>query len=305
MTISLPQPQLPDPSAPQPVTRTARPPLVVVRDLPEVVRSPEPGRETAGTCVRIGPFDVLDRNEHDTVESIVEGALSVSTSTRAWITYALHVGGLNSRRDETFVDAMSGADLVYADGMSVVLLARLGGAEEIERCGTTDIGWGVLRRLSEELGRPARVALIGGPDGLTRRAGDVLEAEAGVEVVLTENGYHDDWSAVLTRLALSRCDVLFVGLGAPYEMKWVEENRHLLPPCLVMTCGGWFGFITEDEKRAPRWLCRVGLEWTYRLVQAPNRLWRRYAAGALSTGLLALSMSVNRTAPDSERAAIS
>lgn len=287
MTIPLPQPR----------HAAGVPPLRVVRHLPEIVRSPEAFGVT-GPAVQVGPFHVCDRTQEAVVEAIVAGARNARMLTRAWITYALHVGGLNSRRDPAFVHAMSRADLVYADGMSVVMLARLAGATNMERSGTTDIGWGVLRRLTEELGRPARVALVGGPDGLTHRAGEVLAAEAGVEVVLTEHGFHDDWAPVLTLLALSRCDVLLVGLGAPLEMTWVEEHRDRLPPCLVMTCGGWFGFITEEEKRAPAWVCRSGLEWTYRLAQSPHRMWRRYATGALSTGALAVTMGLGRQVPD-------
>ncbi len=285
MTISLPQPFGAD---------LGTSPLTVVRDLPEILR-PVPSTP-AGTpdCVAIGPFAVCDRAQSEVVEDIVVGALEAPSRSQAWVTYALHVGGLNSRREASFVQAMAEADLVYADGMSVVMLARMAGATRIERAGTTDIGWNVLARLSEELGRPARVALVGGPDGLTCRAGEVLAEKAGVEIVLAEHGYHEDWEPVLARLADSGCDLLFVGLGAPVEMAWVAEHRDALPACAVMTCGGWFGFITEIEKRAPEWACRSGLEWTFRLAQSPRRLWRRYATGALS--MLALAVTMNAAA---------
>jgi N-acetylglucosaminyldiphosphoundecaprenol N-acetyl-beta-D-mannosaminyltransferase len=73
-------------------------------------------------------------------------------------------------------------------------------------------------------------------------------------------------------------------------MTWVEEHAQDLPPCLVMTCGGWFGFITQDEKRAPQWVCDAGLEWTYRLAQNPRRLGKRYAKGAFSTAAIAIEI---------------
>jgi N-acetylglucosaminyldiphosphoundecaprenol N-acetyl-beta-D-mannosaminyltransferase len=236
--------------------------------------------------VRIGPFEVSDLSQDDVVAAIVTAG-QAARGRRAWVTYALHVGGLNARRDTAYLDAMSRADLVYADGMSVIVLAKLAGAKAAERAGTTDIGWIVLRRLSQALGRPARVALIGGPDGLTRRAAQVIEATETAEVVLTEHGYHDDWAPVLERLAAAGCDMVLVGLGAPREMVWVDEHVETLPACLVMTCGGWFGFITEDEKRAPQWVRAAGLEWTFRLGQSPRRLFHRYAKGAASTAGLA------------------
>ena len=282
MTISLPQPFRADLGTP----------LTVVRDLPEIIRpvlvptSPE--------WVGIGPFTVCDRAQSEVVENIVAGALGAPSRSQAWVTYALHVGGLNARRNEPFVSAMTGADLVYADGMSVVMLARMAGATRIERAGTTDIGWDVIARLSEELGRPARVALIGGPEGLTFRAGEVLAEKASAEIVLTDHGYHQDWAPVLEALTDAAPDLLFVGLGAPVEMTWVQEHRDALPACAVMTCGGWFGFITEAEKRAPEWARKSGLEWTFRLAQSPGRLWRRYATGMLSMIMLAVTMSVAR-----------
>jgi N-acetylglucosaminyldiphosphoundecaprenol N-acetyl-beta-D-mannosaminyltransferase len=246
--------------------------------------------------LQIGPFQISDLSQGDVVSAIISGTMA-AREERAWVTYALHVGGLNRRRDNSYLEAMSRADLVYADGMSIIVLAKLAGARAAERAGTTDIGWDVMRELSLALGRPARVALIGGPDGLTRRAAAVIEADVDAEVVLAEHGYHDDWGPVLEQLANSGCDMVLVGLGAPWEMKWVDQHVHQLPPCLIMTCGGWFGFITEDEKRAPRWLCSAGLEWTYRLAQSPRRLFSRYAKGALSTAVLAVQVLRTRSGP--------
>jgi N-acetylglucosaminyldiphosphoundecaprenol N-acetyl-beta-D-mannosaminyltransferase len=253
-----------------------------------------PPEATAPPQLRVGPFQICDLSRDDVVAAIVSGAIA-SRAQRAWVSYALHVGGLNSRRDTGYLAAMSRADLVYADGMSVIVLAKLAGARAAERAGTTDIGWSVIRELGLALGRPARIALIGGPEGLTRRAARVIEADAGAEVVLTEHGYHDDWSPVLDRVTNSGCDMILVGLGAPREMTWVDEHVQDLPPSLVMTCGGWFGFITQDEKRAPQWVCDAGLEWTYRIAQSPRRLAKRYARGAISTAALSVQIIRSRT----------
>jgi N-acetylglucosaminyldiphosphoundecaprenol N-acetyl-beta-D-mannosaminyltransferase len=243
--------------------------------------------------VTIGPFEVHDLSQSAVVETIV-GAARTTARRRTWVGYALHVGGLNERGNRDYVRAMANADCVYADGISVVLLARLAGAQHIERAGTTDIGWDVLRRLSAELGRPARVALLGGPDGLASRALAVLEAETQVVGVAAEHGYRDDWEPVLARLATSHVDILLVGLGAPLEMEWVERHRDRLPHCVVLTCGGWFGFVASEEKRAPRWMRMAGLEWSFRLIQAPRRLLKRYARGMVSTVGIGVLLCVER-----------
>ncbi|UAL30593.1 WecB/TagA/CpsF family glycosyltransferase [Nocardioides rotundus] len=215
--------------------------------------------------------------------------------------YALHVGGLNARGDRDFVTAMRAGDLVYADGGSVVGLARLAGARHIERAPTTDIGWEILRGIASRRGRPARVALIGGPPGLAERAAATILAEApgAAEIVATHDGYQQAWSEPLAEVRSANPDVVLVGLGAPREMIWCHEHRSSLPAgAVIVTVGGWFGHVTGDESRAPRLLRRSGLEWIARLAQAPRRLAGRYALGLLSTLVLVPRQLRNRRAAE-------
>lgn len=235
--------------------------------------------------VPVGPFHVLDASRAEVARAAVDRALQHPSPQV--VAYALHVGGLNHRDDPAYVAAMADADLVYADGGAVVALARLGGASSIERAPTTDLGWDILRDLGESLGRLPRLALVGGPPGLAERAGSALEAAtAGIAVEVT-HGYHQDWLPVVERLRAADPDVIIVGLGAPREMLWVHRWRHELPPGLVLTCGGWFGFLAGDERRAPSLLRRSGLEWITRVTQSPRRLLPRYVRGLWSTLVLA------------------
>lgn len=236
--------------------------------------------------VEVGPFWVSDSPREALLEQMVD--LSLPERDKPAFAFALHVGGLNARRERDFVTAMRRADVVYADGGSVVWLAKLAGAHHVERAPTTDIGWDVLRGFAEKAGRLPRVGLIGGPPGLAARAKGVLE-EAGVaEVVHVDHGYHDDWTQPLIDLRTADPDVTVVGLGAPREMVWCEDHRAELPAGLVLTCGGWFGHLVGDEKRAPRLLRRSGLEWIARVAQAPTRLGPRYARGLAVTAALAV-----------------
>lgn len=210
---------------------------------------------------------------------VIEAA--VPATTRARLVYALHVGGLLHLEDDAFMSALAGSDLVYADGAAVVLLAKVGGARRIERSATTDIGVRVLDRLRGQLGRTPRVALVGGQAGLADRAGAALEQHCDVSVVLTSDGFFRDDAAVLDSLRESKPDVILVGMGMPYEAKWTHVHREELPPAVVMTCGGWFGFLTGDERRAPPLMRRTGMEWAYRLRQDYRRLASRYRRGVV------------------------
>jgi N-acetylglucosaminyldiphosphoundecaprenol N-acetyl-beta-D-mannosaminyltransferase len=106
--------------------------------------------------------------------------------------------------------------------------------------------------------------------------------------VHTDHGFHDHWADPLRELAAATPDVTLVGLGAPREMTWCQDNRRELSGRLVLTCGGWFGHLVGDEVRAPRFLRRSGIEWVARLGQAPLRLGPRYARGLYSS--IAMSM---------------
>ncbi len=236
--------------------------------------------------VEVGPFWVNDSSRAELVSRMVD--LSLPHRTQPALAFALHVGGLNARKERDFVVAMRQADIVYADGGSVVWLARLAGASDVERAPTTDIGWEVLRLFAQKVGRVPRVALIGGPPGLAARAAEVLETAEVAEVVLVDHGFHENWSEPLARLRAADPDVTAVGLGAPREMVWSEQHRNELPSGLLLTCGGWFGHLVGDERRAPRVLRRSGLEWIARVAQSPTRLGPRYARGIGVTASLAI-----------------
>ncbi len=230
--------------------------------------------------VPVGPFSVANSDRL----RLVQAAVRASAGKR--VIYALHVGGLNDRRNARFVDAMNKADLVYADGMAVVLLARSAGARGIERAATTDIGGSLLAAEGQRLGRTSRVAIIGGPDGLAASAGNALESHGLATVVYATHGFHSDYASVLENVAAANPDVVIVGMGMPREALWVEEHRGDLPDGLILTCGGWLGFLAGTEARAPAFMQKLGLEWLYRVYQSPTRLWARYALGLATTARL-------------------
>lgn len=245
----------------------------------------------AFASVRVGPFTVADVT-YDRAVSLAADLAVEPTGVRRF--YALHVGGLNARDQSDFVAEMNDAELVCADGGSIVLLAKLAGARVIERTPTTDAGWDVLRATGEKLGRTPRVALVGGPAEVVDKAAGTLREGVDCDIVMVEHGYHQEWGLVLEQLREIAPDVLILGLGAPKEMLWVREHYASLPPCLVVTCGGWFGFLSGEEARAPRVLRRSGLEWIARVFQAPTRLGPRYLRGLLSVVVVGFGTLVRR-----------
>jgi exopolysaccharide biosynthesis WecB/TagA/CpsF family protein len=207
---------------------------------------------------------------------------------------ALHVGGLNQASHQGFATALQNADLVCADGMSIVVLARMAGARGAERAPTTDVGIDIMREAAVGLGRPIKIGMLGGPSGLAQRAADRLLQLVDCTVVWIQDGYQTDQNAVLTAASEAAPDLLLVGLGSPRETVWADEHRHSLSGCTIVTCGGWFSFLAGEEKRAPAVLQRLGLEWTSRVMQSPRRLLGRYSRGAVSTAVAAVRILARR-----------
>ncbi len=231
--------------------------------------------------VEVGPFAVAALSQAEVVRRIA----SWPEAKRPAVFNHLHVGALNFRDNPTFAAAMADADMVYADGMATVLVGKLSGAEGLERSGLTDIGHEILEALNVRLGRPARVAFLGGADDLAERAGAALSTQHGIEVVFAAHGYRtdDEWSELLAEVVETKPDAMFVGLGMPREAIWAMNHRHELPNALVLCAGGFFGHVVGDEKRAPEWAQKAGLEWVWRVAQQPKHLGGRYAKGLLTT----------------------
>ncbi|WP_414652036.1 WecB/TagA/CpsF family glycosyltransferase [Gordonia sp. UBA6683] len=222
---------------------------------------------------------VLDGGAYSDVLSLHEEWL---VDSRQRLSYALHVGGLNIRSDTRYVDAFNSCDFAYADGMSVVLLARLAGLSGVERCPTTDLGSDLLKSAKGRLGREIRTALIGGPPDRLSDISLAFRSKFDVAVCYQKDGYSPFTSEDSVELKNSEPDLVLVGMGMPLEAHFCTDYRDMLPSCLIMTCGGWFGFVCGTEKRAPRIMRVSGVEWVYRLAQSPRRLGRRYLLGLVT-----------------------
>lgn len=180
--------------------------------------------------------------------------------------------------DPNFRSNLNAADLAYADGQSIVVAARLLGHSAPERLATTDLVW----PLAEECAaRRKRVFLFGGTPGEAERAAKALQGRAPGLEIATRNGYEDreDDSAVTAAILDFRPDVLLVGLGDPLQQQWIVDHKGLVGVPAILSCGGLFDWTSGSHRRAPRWMIRLGLEWSWRLALEPRRLARRYLLG--------------------------
>jgi len=138
--------------------------------------------------------------------------------------------------------------------------------------------------------RGTRVFLYGARPDVVRRAAAVLSARYGVEICGFRNGYPstEEVESLVPIINASAADILLVGLGNPLQETWLLRNADRLDVPLSLCVGAFFDFVTGVVPRAPLWVRRIRMEWFYRLLREPARLWRRYTLDILA--LIAASL---------------
>jgi len=170
-------------------------------------------------------------------------------------------------------------DLVFADGSGVRLAGHILGAPVRDNVNGTDL----FPPLCASLERSGHgVFFLGAAPGVAERMIDALRVQYPKLVVAgSHHGYlgPDDTERVLGMLRASGARLLMVAMGVPAQEKWIHAHRAECGIPVVMGVGGLFDFYSGLIPRAPLWLRRRGLEWTWRLAQEPRRMWRRYLVG--------------------------
>ena len=217
------------------------------------------------------------------IEWLLDRATSRSENSRpTFVTYLNAWCFLVASEDAEYAAILRAADGVYADGQAIVWASRRldPQAPLPERVNAADF---IIDLLKAASARGLSVALLGSEPGVAQRAGDRFTAAVpGLRMVGCYDGYfsHDGGeAAVLGRLAADAPDLLLVGMGVPLQEKWAWEHRGQLRVGAIWCVGAMFEYFGEARARAPVWMRKAGLEWLFRLVLEPRRLWRRYLAG--------------------------
>jgi N-acetylglucosaminyldiphosphoundecaprenol N-acetyl-beta-D-mannosaminyltransferase len=183
-------------------------------------------------------------------------------------------------RDPRFRAALLAADLRVPDGMWIVYASRIAGRP---LRGTTT-GRLLIPALAAEAARRGwGIALVGGPPGVaTAAAARLRVAHPTLRIDLAdappmgfEIGGHADRELV-ERLAATRARLVFVGLGAPRQERWMAAHREELGDRALLGIGAGIDIVAGRFREAPAWMTRTGMEWAFRLAQEPRRLARRY-----------------------------
>lgn len=233
--------------------------------------------------MRINIADVkIDKYSfNEVVERIVEHALSSGAPEYVVTPNAHHI--LTLRKDARFRELYSKAFLVVPDGVSLLWAAKFLQTPLKERVNGTDL-FERLCAIAAEKG--LKIFLLGGRPGAAEKARETSQSRhPSLKIVGTYCPPYEfeskpaELEMINANIKATSPHILFVGLGAPKQEKWIYANYQELEVPISVGIGVSFELVAGMVKRAPVWMQRLGLEWFFRLIVEPGRLWQRYIIG--------------------------
>ncbi len=217
----------------------------------------------------------------EVIEAIVHHALSDGTPEYVVTPNAQHI--LTLQKDAHFREIYRKAFLVVPDGVSLLGAAKFLQTPLNGRVNGTDL-FEKLCAIAPEKG--LKIFLMGGRPGAAEKAKETLQARhPGIEIVGTHcppygfESNSQELALINSKIKAAAPHILFVGLGAPKQEKWIYANYHELGVPISIGIGVSFELVANMVKRAPIWMQKMGLEWFFRLMVEPRRLWQRYIIG--------------------------
>lgn len=218
---------------------------------------------------------------NDVVERIVKHAQKSSTPSYVVTPNAQHV--LTLQRDAYFRQIYDKAFLAVADGVSLLWSAKFLKTPLNGRVNGTDL-FEKLSAVAEQKG--LKIFLLGGRAGAAQAAKKTLQTRhPNIQIVGTHcppygfESQPEELALINSKIKAAAPDILFVGLGAPKQEKWIYENYQELGVPVSLGIGVSFELVSDMVQRAPLWMQKWGLEWLFRLIVEPKRLWKRYIMG--------------------------
>jgi len=186
-----------------------------------------------------------------------------------------------AQQDPEFHKNLTTSDLLYADGISVVLAGRLLGQPLPQRLTAADYFETFCRQCAR---MNLSLFLLGGASGVSEKTAQALtERIENLQVkgtnVIVLPFTQEETTKMVEAVNAFEPDVLFIGMTCPKQEKWLAANRNHLTIPLRWSVGALMDYFANRELRAPQWLCRIGGEWLFRLIHRPGQRWRRYLLG--------------------------
>jgi N-acetylglucosaminyldiphosphoundecaprenol N-acetyl-beta-D-mannosaminyltransferase len=229
-------------------------------------------------CENIVGYPITAREKDDCVKQIL--AWIKSGEMRRYFVCANPHSLELARRDLFFKNAIRHADMITPDGIGVIIASKIHGGSICDRVTGSDIFWGLSHALNQERGY--RYFFLGSTEETLAAIQDKMKTYfPNIEVAGTlsppfRSEFNDgENGAMIQTINRAKPHVLWVGMTAPKQEKWIYKNRDKLEVRLIGPVGAVFDFFAGTAKRSGQWFQDHGYEWLPRLLRNPRRLWYR------------------------------
>ncbi|WP_395262408.1 WecB/TagA/CpsF family glycosyltransferase [Halalkalibaculum sp. DA3122] len=204
------------------------------------------------------------------------------SSSEPAIMLSANIHGINQAYKYQWLLRMNNnAELVRNDSAGIQLAGKILGIPIKERMTWADFGWDLAEYCERE---GLTMYFLGNEEGIAQKAKDeLLKKYPALKIVGTYHGFFkkegEENQKVLEDINRLKPDILVVGFGMPLQERWILKNRSKLDVGIIMTGGNCFNFLAGTESRAPEWMHKNGLEWLFRFLKEPVRMFDRYIIG--------------------------
>jgi N-acetylglucosaminyldiphosphoundecaprenol N-acetyl-beta-D-mannosaminyltransferase len=168
---------------------------------------------------------------------------------------------------------------VYADGIGVKLAAKMLGVQIADNVNGTDLFPLLCQQAADQ---DLKLFLLGAQSDVVEACAENMKNRfQNLQITGVQHGYfkEEDSLKVINQINSSDADIVIIALGAPLQEYWMNHYRQHIQPSVCIGVGGCFDFYSGRISRAPAWLRKLSLEWVWRLMQEPQRMWQRYIIG--------------------------
>ncbi|MEO6814431.1 MAG: WecB/TagA/CpsF family glycosyltransferase [Ginsengibacter sp.] len=220
------------------------------------------------------PVDALTMRQTVT---FIDNAIREKRSIHHVVINAVKVA--NAQKSKVLMDSIVNCDIINADGQGIVWASQLLRKPLPERVAGIDLMENLVRLAAE---KGYRIFFFGGMEEIVKRVIDIYTRKYGSQIIAGfRNGYfkEDEEPGIANQISNSKADILFVAMSSPKKEIFLNTYKDIIQTSFIMGVGGSFDVVAGLVKRAPKWMQEWGMEWFYRVMQEPRRMWKRYLFG--------------------------
>ncbi len=186
---------------------------------------------------------------------------------------------VNAQKDLALKESIVNCDIINADGQSIVWASKILSRPLPERVPGIDLMEELIKLASK---KKYKIFFLGAKEAIVKKVVEKYADLYGEDIIAGyRNGYYDaaDEKNIARQIAESKANILFVAITSPKKEIFLNSYKDIIKTPFIMGVGGSFDVVAGFVKRAPLWMQNAGLEWLYRTMQEPGRMWKRYLVG--------------------------